>query len=671
MVSSNSHSDVALSSIEDHIRPSLALVNQYDRDLTFLSKWWSKISLIGKINSHDVAYNILEDMDSTFTQFNELKTILIANLTREHVKEILMHDIARCQMIVDVLIRNLFERTADIGFLASDSAIVNFLSSDNHGVDSCEYIRERLQSYVTIYSVYKDAALISPQGDVLCKLSGTGCESVLREKWFTSALNNPNDYIEVFDTSVLTATQNKELRYAQAVVSSGKVIGVVVLVFRFRDEMAGILKSIRSSYDTNEFLLLDEAGHVIYKPESGSALKDLTVLKLHSPIQKSRFNHCDVCVVSAVGQAYQGYEGPLGWQACSVSSLDDMSKQKESVRSDLSKNANDLPKSIISNSLLSVRDTVTSINASLQLIIMNGIITAARERAVEFVPVLESIKDIGHQIEGIFTKSISSLFKTITTTQLKSLQLQAVLAVDIMDRNLYERANDCRWWALNQTLCEALSSSVIDGEAVKKTLKNIHSLYTVYHTLYVYDEEGRYIAFSCDGYTLKKGQRVEDQSGIKSAMSLNSIYEYSVSPFTHFDCYDGQSTYIYNAPIREGNRILGGVGIVFDSTDQFRKILCDVLPNVEMHKNVASYSLFTDEHGVIISSSTDSFSVGSSYSPPIDLSTLDQQGSLSRLLRWNQKTYLIGVAKSQGYREYKRSDGYKNTLLAWVVICTS
>ncbi len=24
----------------------------------------------------------------------------------------------------------------------------------------------------------------------------------------------------------------------------------------------------------------------------------------------------------------------------------------------------------------------------------------------------------------------------------------AELIVDIMDRNLYERANDCRWWAL-------------------------------------------------------------------------------------------------------------------------------------------------------------------------------------------------------------------------------
>ena len=207
-----------LSMIEDHIRSSLSVVNQYDRELVSLSKWWSKISLIGKINSHDVASNILEDMDATFAQFGSLKTTLIANLTREHVKEIVMRDVVRCQMIVDVLIRNLFERTADIGFLATDSAIVNFLSCPNADNKHHDAIRDRLKSYITIYSVYKNAALISAQGDILCQLSGNQSASVAQERWFLDALSNPKDYIEVFDSSAFTGGEREELRYAQAVV---------------------------------------------------------------------------------------------------------------------------------------------------------------------------------------------------------------------------------------------------------------------------------------------------------------------------------------------------------------------------------------------------------------------------------------------------------------------
>ncbi|MDQ7068951.1 MAG: hypothetical protein Q9M40_13855 [Sulfurimonas sp.] len=33
-----------------------------------------------------------------------------------------------------------------------------------------------------------------------------------------------------------------------------------------------------------------------------------------------------------------------------------------------------------------------------------------------------------------------------------------ILAIDIMDRNLYERANDSRWWALTPLFIEELSS---------------------------------------------------------------------------------------------------------------------------------------------------------------------------------------------------------------------
>ena len=51
--------------------------------------------------------------------------------------------------------------------------------------------------------------------------------------------------------------------------------------------------------------------------------------------------------------------------------------------------------------------------------------------------------------------SLSNLNQTIISSILKDSEFLSSLAIDIMDRNLYERANDCRWWALTSYFREA------------------------------------------------------------------------------------------------------------------------------------------------------------------------------------------------------------------------
>jgi hypothetical protein len=65
-------------------------------------------------------------MDNTLGQLNDLQERLIESLISEHVRKILLQNISRSQMAIDVLIRNLFERTADIGFISTDYDVVQF-----------------------------------------------------------------------------------------------------------------------------------------------------------------------------------------------------------------------------------------------------------------------------------------------------------------------------------------------------------------------------------------------------------------------------------------------------------------------------------------------------------------------------------------------------------------
>ncbi len=66
---------------------------------------------------------------------------------------------------------------------------------------------------------------------------------------------------------------------------------------------------------------------------------------------------------------------------------------------------------------------------------------------------LWEISRVGLRMREVFSSSIGNLQATVLSSLLADSQFFAALAVDIMDRNLYERANDCRWWALDSTLC--------------------------------------------------------------------------------------------------------------------------------------------------------------------------------------------------------------------------
>src|SRR5690606_40143660 len=73
----------------------------------------------------------------------------------------------------------------------------------------------------------------------------------------------------------------------------------------------------------------------------------------------------------------------------------------------------------------------------------------------------------------------------------------ARLMVDLLDRNLYERANDCRGWALSPDLRAALDTqSGSTTDRARHTLQHINSIYTVYTSIVLYDLEGNVVAAS-------------------------------------------------------------------------------------------------------------------------------------------------------------------------------
>ena len=154
-----------------HIRNNNALavvfpsVVKHQTNLINLNRWWDKVALVGKINSLNVPQSLLANMLDTKQEFADLQGLLIENLLAELLQQVGRKHRSMAQALIDILNRNLFERTADVGFLATDARFVNFLKAQHNAADT-QRIVQHMQEYAAKYSVYDDVILLDPQGSV-------------------------------------------------------------------------------------------------------------------------------------------------------------------------------------------------------------------------------------------------------------------------------------------------------------------------------------------------------------------------------------------------------------------------------------------------------------------------------------------------------------------------
>jgi len=154
-----------------------------------------------------------------------------------------------------------------------------------------------------------------------------------------------------------------------------------------------------------------------------------------------------------------------------------------------------------SKELKTIISKTGKINNLLNRIVYNGQVMSGtgQDEVSRLRPILNSIGQIGSKTSKLFQSSVSNLFATVVSRTLEDADYLASLCVDIMDRNLYERANDCRWWALHSHFRSLLSSEEItqaDRQKMELILRYIHSLYTVYSKLFIFDHNGEIIASS-------------------------------------------------------------------------------------------------------------------------------------------------------------------------------
>lgn len=181
-------------------------------------------------------------------------------------------------------------------------------------------------------------------------------------------------------------------------------------------------------------------------------------------------------------------------------------------------------------------------------------------------------------------------------------------AVEIADRNLYERSCDVRWWATDQAVVDCAANPADQGHSrhASKRLGVILASYTVYLDLWVADASGRVIANGRPGrYPNVIGTDVSDEQWFKDAMATRDGGEFAVADITRNRSLDNAVVATYATAIREGGETngapIGALGIFFDWEAQGRSIVEGVRLSPE--EKAKSRCLIIDRNHRIIADS--------------------------------------------------------------------
>ncbi|MGN6830830.1 chemotaxis protein CheW [Paucibacter sp. M5-1] len=622
-------------------------VDEYRENLLRLQAAWDSLALLGQMSG------AAADIAHTRTAFESLTARLLDSLARRLLDNARQRLQGQAQVAIDILVRNLFERTADVGFLAADAPLRALAAGgDDKAVEARAALEARFRAYVAKYSVYDDIVLLSPQGLVLARLDRSVAATHSADPLIAQALRPGVPYVQRHGATDLLDGRTG-LIFASAVRGEeGEACGVLCLSFRLADEMRGVFAQLLPAGERTVLALVDAQGQVLQSSDAWQIPPGARLPAVSR--QRLVFAGRDYLAVAAPANAYEGYAGP-GWSAVALLPVEqafDMDQAAQPSSGDALTAGLDT-RDLFDAELHGIPLEASRIQRDLSRALWNGSLRSrAHSEAAGFaITLLGEVERTGQRLRLVFEQAIANLQHSALAAVFDSAVFHARLAIDIMDRNLYERANDCRWWALDAELQRLPSGEITVAQAGER-LRHINSLYTVYALLLVFDAEGRVLTVSDPAQAHQQG-RLLDAPWVAATLALRDRERYAVSPHAACGLYGQHGerpTYVYAAALPapdDGSRVLGGIAVVFDGEPQFAAMLRDARPP-------GASALLLSRDGRVVSSTDPRWPVGGG-GPLASADLALAAGETRRCeLEIDGLVYAVGIAMSGGYREYRR-----------------
>lgn len=239
---------------------------------------------------------------------------------------------------IDLIDRNLYERSCDVRWWATDSSVVDALTKNTEAAR--EHASRRLSVILDSYTVYFDLVLADTDGTVIANgrpwSYPSAGRSVAGEQWFRDAMAcaTGNDY--TWQSVHQSDLVNNEyvLAYATAVraagASDGQAIGALGILFRYEDLAQTIVKNVPLSAEEasrSRSCIVDDQRRVLADSEH-RILTDVIefpgiegLFRSRKGFILTRYNNSDCCIAHAAAPGYETYT--TGWHSLIIQTLQD------------------------------------------------------------------------------------------------------------------------------------------------------------------------------------------------------------------------------------------------------------------------------------------------------------------------------------------------------------
>lgn len=267
-------------------------------------------------------------------------------------------------------------------------------------------------------------------------------------------------------------------------------------------------------------------------------------------------------------------------------------------------------------------NSIQKITGSLRMLALNAMIESARAGtqgrgfsvvATEVREIAGSVGVIAEQLQKELATQIQDLSEctqSMANAALGSRMVDLALnAIEIIDRNLYERTCDVRWWATDSAVVDCAANRTPESVTyASKRLGVILNAYTVYLDLWLCDLNGKVIANGRPGHYNVEGLDVSREPWFVQASRLLSGDDYAVGDISECRGLNGAEVATYAASVRAGGEShgapLGVLAIHFDWAPQAQTIVRGV--RIEPEERDRTAVLLVDASQRIIASSEES-----------------------------------------------------------------
>lgn len=228
------------------------------------------------------------------------------------------------QILVQLIVRNLFERTADCRWWATDDAFYKCLENTND--ETSQHATKRLGQINQFYTVYLNLVLADKSGKIVAVsrpdlFPSTRGANISNTKWFRDAMKHKTgEQYAVDEIYNCPMHANKPVAVYSATVrrggeSRGEILGVLGVYFDWGEQSRAIVQDEPTLSDEEKtrtrVLLLDANMRVIAASDGQGLLSNLD-LQTNGETKGSYINQDGNVVAFAKTIGYEEYDG-LGW----------------------------------------------------------------------------------------------------------------------------------------------------------------------------------------------------------------------------------------------------------------------------------------------------------------------------------------------------------------------